>query len=76
MPLFFDADTQDFRLYVRIRERVELSPQAGHKAYPKKLHYFLSIRTVSELVLQPFVEGVSGSRAKSESFSRAVSRPT
>ncbi|HMK57239.1 MAG TPA: hydrogenase 4 subunit B [Dissulfurispiraceae bacterium] len=27
-----------------IRERVELAPQAGHKAFPKKIHYHISIR--------------------------------
>jgi NADH:ubiquinone oxidoreductase subunit 5 (subunit L)/multisubunit Na+/H+ antiporter MnhA subunit len=27
-----------------IRERVELAPQAGHKAFPKKIQYHLSIR--------------------------------
>jgi hypothetical protein len=41
-----------------IRERIELSPQAGHKAFPKKLHYFLSIRDrVWNWCYRPFVEG-------------------
>jgi hydrogenase-4 component B len=41
-----------------IRERVELSPQAGHKAFPKKLNYFLSIRDrVWNWCYKPFVEG-------------------
>jgi len=33
-----------FGYLFRIKEETELSPQPGHKAFPKKIHYHLSIR--------------------------------
>jgi NADH:ubiquinone oxidoreductase subunit 5 (subunit L)/multisubunit Na+/H+ antiporter MnhA subunit len=33
-----------FGFLFSIRERVEQVPHAGHKAFPKKLHYYLSVR--------------------------------
>jgi len=46
-----------FGFLFSIRERVEQAPHAGHKAFPKKLHYYLSVRDrVWKWLYKPFVE--------------------
>jgi len=40
-----------------IRERVEQAPHAGHNAFPKKLHYYLSVRDrIWKWLYKPFIE--------------------